>query len=455
MRTFSELNDVIQEAVRNKEPVVKLDHDYEYDSLGDTSYKDGVPLDHATLIIDGQGHVLDGLDGDTEGYNSFAVVFDLLKSNIILKNIYFVTASSTRYIKGGAVNAYNSHLTLINCTFIKTGATYNSSEGGAIRSEEGYLSVINCVFDRCISGDPDLYTDGEGGAIYCEKSLLSVVNSQFVECSGEIGGAIWSDKRIFIDHSTFEKSGAPQQLCNISRGGAIYSEGVISLHACKFIENTSVSYGGAISCLDDIIIRDSTFERNSVTNVTAIRDSKGGAVHSEKSVDARNVRFLDNTCLEHGGAIYSKSGDINKCVFERNQSYRHGGSIYCDSGIYRVYDSSFTENKATNDGSWHDAYGGAMYMYYADLSAHYNNFEHNSAEHGSAIYCNDRKPIVRNNWWGTPNPNWDNDIINVDGTFRKDESPWPVPFLRDKILGRPRKILLDLWKKIKKRTEKK
>ncbi|MEA4957259.1 hypothetical protein SDC9_08437 [bioreactor metagenome] len=152
-----------------------------------------------------------------------------------------------------------------------------------------------------------------------------------------------------------------------NRGGAIYSEGTITLENCIFMNNTvdydpyGNNYGGAIavfSDVNDVNIINSTFDSNNAIG-------PGGAIYFDGKVNGINIinsSFYNNTCYV-GGAIFfnnSVSGNtrISNSKFENNNANGPGGAIcfYNNvSGFISIVDSYFIENHAFG-------VGGAIYF---------------------------------------------------------------------------------------------
>ena len=169
-----------------------LEKDFTFDSNRDTSFiDDPIRITKSNIVIDGKGHSIDALGN--------CRVFDVIGTNVILKNITFLNAKSNE--EGGAVNFVNSG-SVINCNFIGN----NASSGGALYFYT-QSSVINCTFEA--------NTAGNGGAIYNRYNGVSVSNCEFRDNHARNGGAIYCDGGD-IDYSSFADNSADYL------GGAFY-----------------------------------------------------------------------------------------------------------------------------------------------------------------------------------------------------------------------------------------
>ena len=131
-------------------------------------------------------------------------------------------------------------------------------------------------------------------------------------------------------------------------GGALYSQGAVTVTGSAFTQNTS-GLGGAILSLGDVTVTNSAF-----TNNTAI---DGGAIASgaaSGAVKATNTTFTNNTASSEGGAITIVGGDdviVINSTFTTNTA-GNGGAIKTGSGAVTTTGSTFTDNSASNGGAF-------------------------------------------------------------------------------------------------------
>ena len=123
--TFDELAKEINASEKGK--VLDLAKDYMYVN-GPTN---GIRIDKA-ITIDGHGATLDG--------DHLSRIFNVTADNVMLKNIQFINARSDG--DGGAVHWNGKGGVLSNCTFVDCSA----SNGGAVYAYLSSISLIDCSF---------------------------------------------------------------------------------------------------------------------------------------------------------------------------------------------------------------------------------------------------------------------------------------------------------------------
>lgn len=272
----------------------------------------------------------------------------IVESSIIILNSNFNSNEVKRY--GGAIYQNGGELSLIKCKFDKNKsvdvADIDIQHGGAVYVNiNGYTSLYESVFSQNSS-------DGDGGAIYSEGNL-TVVNSEFDKnISGVNGGAIYgnslNDGYLGIyNNSKFNENHA-------LFGGAIYCGAGAgpTISEAIFTNNTAGIHGGAIyhdepsNESDGIVIISSYFFKNNC-------EFYGGAVNLTNNNNYNyilNSYFIDNSA-DFGGAVYLDCGNegglsvYSNCLFLANNSDNYGGAIYNEGKQeYRIHNCTFTKN---------------------------------------------------------------------------------------------------------------
>ena len=253
--------------------------------------------------------------------------------NILIKNSTFLGSSlSCNYscligksMRGGAINAAHTDLTIINSNFI---GNYAFSGGGSIYIESGDLNLINSNFR---SGGAF-----SGGAIYAKLSNVTMNNN-----SSYNGHVIFSENRsgrggaIFLDCTT-----------------AVFKETVV------IFEHNSAGLGGGIFSIKSSL----NFTRTS-TNLfignTAYRD--GGAIWLGFETLSRyaNTSFINNKARSDGGALYGSNADMefNGSITFSNNSAERGGGMFLLS-VTLKFARGMNLTTSYNNAS---KYGGAIY----------------------------------------------------------------------------------------------
>ena len=150
--------------------------------------------------------------------------------------------------------------------------------------------------------------------------------------------------------------------------------------------NIAVSTYGA-----NLIVEGSRFENNeqaiqeytyplTVKNCTFI-------ANSYCAIQAGDAEVSDSSFISNGisdfkmGAIYANNLKVTRCEFTNNSAWEYGGAIWgSDHGSVEIYESNFTDNRATY-------LGGAIYLDNTRLFADKCRFINNSASNGAAIYA--------------------------------------------------------------------
>ena len=140
-------------------------------------------------------------------------------------------------------------------------------------------------------------------------------------------------------------------------GGAIYSNGILNIENCKFINNTATN-GGAIYIAATV----GSLTNLEFTGNRAIED--GGAIyfhHDSVTGEGSGLyksNFTNNVAGDDGGALflYGVSGRLYDVNFNNNIAHKDGGAIMINGTDWKIYDSTFNNNNATT------RRGGAIYL---------------------------------------------------------------------------------------------
>ena len=358
--SFKSLNELIQNA--NK--TLTLSGNYKYDKNIDSKFKNGI-LITKDITIKGKGSC--SIDGSN--------LARCLKINthvkVVLQNIVIKNGYSTGN-GAGILMLKNSKLTVKKCVF-QSNRVYNAN-GAGIASDKGcYIEIhsskfINNQAVRHSNLKWEDYKKGMGSAIMTYiGNTLKIYDSTFKGNKAYLSTILvisyvetdYKLSKAYIKNCVFEKNPS-------KRNGAVYIDelGKATILKCKFLNNPSTK--GAALVLDTSrgsIVKDCLFYKNTGNN--------GGAIH---------VNVYDFSYNSHVKIVH--------CRFIKNTALRYGGAIYSIKGIVTVLDSNFNSNKA-------NGWGGAIYTRLGSLSVNKIKAEKNKASYGAAIYLTSQKASVK------------------------------------------------------------
>ena len=349
-------------------------------------------------------------------------------SNIYASGCNFSNNQISSNNVGGAINAQQGTLTLVDCNFEQNQATL---QGGAINAEQLDLNTTNCVF----TNNRNSVNNG-GGAIAMESVTWLDTNGSYSEnYSASSGGALnLEDSNISINHSNFSSNysdywggailvensnlGISYSAIienNASTGGAIHcTDSNFTFIDSNFSSNQSAYAGGSIASVSSIInASGSTFSNNQVTG-----NNVGGAINAQNgSLTLVTCTFDQNQAPLDGGAIDAEQLDFNSshCIFtnNRNTSYNGGGAISLEGVTWHDFNGSFSRNYSVSNGgalkitnsdidiqsskfteNQSEYNGGALYHSGGNISSESNTFFANYASQGGGIYLSQSDAVI-------------------------------------------------------------
>lgn len=254
---------------------------------------------------------------------------------------------SNKAVQGGAIfQGVDSELSLNNAAFIKNLAIGNNSmsAGGAIfiaKDDTSAVNITNSIFDGNKS-------DVAGGAIQQANGSTSVItidNTKFTNNeTGAEGGAIVSDSTLTVTNSTFSGNKTTgteidetTPLNSNGGGGAIflYDEGQAAISSSTFENNSSGTYGGAISTRvgasndkSSLTVENSNFTGNSA-------GVNGGAIASYIDATITDTNFTSNSAGDKGGAVWANQNltvnAVNSDIAMSGNTASDGGDIFMNT----------------------------------------------------------------------------------------------------------------------------
>jgi len=263
-KSSSDLQKLVDEAIRNNQTELILTEDYEYNETS-------VPvIVNSSLIINGNGHIIDG--------SGNCGIFNITGDNVTLKNMMLTNGNASN---GGAVNWIGNDGLISNIVFNDNNAT----NGGSL-----YIEGLNVT----VKGSDFLNNAADkGGAIYINGNTSAIIETSFINNAAKIGGAIYIEG----NNSKLDKTILNNNTAEI--GGAIYISGQnITVTNSSIINNTASDLTNVIALdygsvyVDDYTIANS--DKPAVRRVTTL---------TVLSVDVNGFDVAINTKVQSGAVV--------------------------------------------------------------------------------------------------------------------------------------------------------
>ncbi|WP_325895278.1 choice-of-anchor Q domain-containing protein [Grimontia sp. NTOU-MAR1] len=288
-------------------------------------------------------------------------------------------------------------LNLSNLELVQGYGTTSSifgASGGAIAALSG--AVVTATDSELLNN----VAQGGGGAVYAESSsTVHLSNSLISNNTANYGGAIYAHQgaQIEIADCTFSDNSA--SAVSSSFGGAIAAFGVFSptnidIRTSRFLSNSTVGYGGAIFAGPGVEanVIDSIFEGNIAHTGGAIRIQAASSQFASLSV-ARS-EFLNNHAWVYAAAVYTEGNvafDALNSSFSNNHAGVEGGAFFFYSGEVNLNSIMASGNSASSGGVM-SAWGDPAFPNIVNLTRSF--FSENSANVGGAIVAKYNAHIV-------------------------------------------------------------
>lgn len=288
-----------------------------------------------------------------------------------------------------------------------------------IRASQG--STIN-IYDRVII--KEFYCSTNGGTMYLNGGTINIYGGIFYNNeAGSTGGFIYCTSGIFnVYDGIFANHYSNSNGAVFNVNFATTTSGSVNLTGGVFVNNSTKSNGGAIQVSKgSITMENATVYNNSAANGAFLYVSTG-------TLRVNNSLVYDNTSVNHGGAIYMKSGEveilggyigIEKDDFNNTRSNKstngNGGAIYISGGTMTVDGGTITSNIAesqnggavfidggtftVNNGNLYNneafASGGGAYIDGGTFTLNGGNIYSNKAPDGGGIFANGGETLIK------------------------------------------------------------
>ena len=224
---------------------------------------------------------------------------------------------------------------VVTLTIVGNGATL---QGGGPDSDYPILTVID---GSTLTLDDVNFSDGsseKGGAIYSDGKV-TVNGGAFSHNTGEDGGAIYTGNLLTINGAVFTSNEG-------MKGGAIDGDSAdTTITGAKFSQNKAADGGGAIWVQYVVTVADSSFDGNAA--------EYGGAIYNHDHLTLTNVTGLAGTgdaftgnIAYQGGAIYNYNGNVGGAIIGDSMIVFNEASDV-GGGIYNACNAIFTLSGST------------------------------------------------------------------------------------------------------------
>ena len=387
------------EAINQSGKELNITHDYKFNESIDSTLllldeMFQIQINKTNLVINGNGHVIDGA-GMGATFYFVNPVGELIINNLTFKNFNLT------------VLRFEGNATLNNVNFT---SNFNSNaEYGIVTSEAMQKFILNnCNFDSNINSslimadfsNVEIYNShfyntnsGINSPIYVNRKGLVIENCTFENLSGKYGGAInFRGDTLSVKNSTFKNTSAMTggailaRYFAIENGSSFFPSEDWLIYNCEFLNVSSSHNGGAIythsnpayDMLSTKVIHISN------CNFTDTASGFGGAIgHLDGALDISNTNFINSKANVFGGAIYTSWANLTltNCNVINSSAGSNAGAIYFDKGKLVIDKSNFTDNKVNVVSS-----GNESVIYANDVDADIKNSTFKNG--GIAIYAN-------------------------------------------------------------------
>ncbi|HEX7394917.1 MAG TPA: choice-of-anchor Q domain-containing protein [Anaerolineaceae bacterium] len=268
-------------------------------------------------------------------------------------------------------------LTLKNLSIVKG---YNPSyDGGAIRND-GTLNIDGCTFTGNLTADP--YS---GGAIV-SYGPLNISSSEFSHNQAGNGGAVYvryAAAVTVITGTTFDYNTTTNGTNGFGGAMLLWDGAPVTLVQDIFHDNIGI-LGGAVFVQGSSSLTISATQFYS--NLGQVTPSQGGAIFSQGKLSVTDSKFEANHA-DDGGAIIMASGTTNllRSSFTRNWA-NYGGAYEQNGGVLLATDSWFNGNGYDLNGNPVTLIGGAIGIFNGSATLNNLTMSGNWARTGGAFY---------------------------------------------------------------------
>jgi predicted outer membrane repeat protein len=231
--------------------------------------------------------------------------------------------------------------------------------GGGI-DNRGALSLEGCLLkDNHVSAENP--NSGFGGALYNSGSARVVGCTFKANKATEGGGAVWNGGKASFSDCDFSgnyapfggvfynAAGAKLNLFAVTltgnsatQGGAIQTEGSLSIAASRVAGNHSLFNGGAILAGQQAVV---TLSNSQILDNSTGPESGGGGIYSEGRLTLRGCVVSGNSADFYGGIENLGTLSLTSCTISKNTAVFAAGGVY-NQGSATITQCTISQNKA-------------------------------------------------------------------------------------------------------------
>lgn len=313
----------IQSAIDNSSDGDTIELNGNYAGTGNV-----VTISKNVNIVGSNGTVLDA--------SGLSAIFKLKAKNITLRGLTFINSNGSAILDNDYYSGLTGDYRIVDCSF----ANNTADRGGAMEIICNSLSIEGCSFTN--------NTGKEVGAVYGTMYNCTIAGSVFKDNgANSIGAARVISKNCTVTNSIFEGNSA--RCVDDGYGVGAFQCEYLSDYDCNF---------SIVNC---------SFSRNSV--VANISTYNSGAVFVLGYLSVSNSSFTANSVSGMDGGMYATalfhtysdfSLNVSGCNFAENVGYSgyegySGGAITTDSADFAIWDTNFTQNRATVGAAIHSS----------------------------------------------------------------------------------------------------
>ncbi|WP_339748826.1 choice-of-anchor Q domain-containing protein, partial [uncultured Rubinisphaera sp.] len=239
-----------------------------------------------------------------------------------------------------AIEAANAQEVGSNIGGVTDLITFNSAlAGGTITLAGNEILIEDSIDIMGLGADKIAISGNDQSRIFNIGNQAAATISGLTLTGGDelIGGAIYSNGNLTVSNSIITGNSADVA------GGGIYSDGNTLITNSTISGNSTLKYGGGIYSRGSLTISNSTVSGN-----TAGYDS--GGIRSEGVLNIINATISGNDAFYDGGGIKtSGTTTITDSKISGNLVFYDGGGVYSD-GVLTITNSTISNNSAGSDG---------------------------------------------------------------------------------------------------------